>query len=64
MIGNIFLHALAMSIDIYQHSIGFVSSSGLFTGVVVHLLLIIGFSYYLSKMDVAGKASPSPGNPL
>jgi hypothetical protein len=52
MIGNIFLHAGGLIVDWYHYSIGFVSASGLGTGMVVHVLLIIGFAYYLSRMKV------------
>ncbi len=50
MIGNIFLHAGGLIVDLRQHMTGFVNASGLATGAVVHVLLIIGFVYYLRKM--------------
>jgi hypothetical protein len=52
MIGNIFLHAGGLIVDWYHYSIGFVNVSGLATGMVVHVLLIIGFVYYLGKMNL------------
>lgn len=53
MIGNIFMHTLAIGIDWYHYSIGFVNMQGVATGMVVHVLLIVGFGYYLSKMGKA-----------
>jgi len=50
MIGNIVLHVGGLIVDFYQYSIGFVNTSGLVTGMIVHILLITGFVYYLSKM--------------
>jgi uncharacterized protein YjeT (DUF2065 family) len=50
MIGNVFLHALGIIVDVRQHLSGFVNASGLATGTVVHVLLIAGFIYYLRKM--------------
>jgi len=53
MIGNIFMHTLAVGVDWYHYSIGFVNMQGVATGMVVHVLLIVGFGYYLLKMGKA-----------
>jgi len=51
MIGNIFLHVLGFGLDVYQFNIGFINSAGVIMGAIVHGLLIIGFSFYLSKLS-------------
>jgi hypothetical protein len=50
MIGNIFMHTLALGVDYYDYSIGFINMQGLGSGFVVHVFLIAGFGYYLLKM--------------
>jgi len=50
MIGNIVFHSLGTCFDIYHYSIGVMKLPGLITGLIPHLLLIIGFVYYLNKL--------------
>jgi hypothetical protein len=51
MIGNIIFHALGACFDFYHWRIGVMKLSGLITGLIPHTLLIIGFAYYLSKLQ-------------
>jgi hypothetical protein len=53
MIGNIVMHALGLAVDFYQYMQGFIITSGLASGLVVHLLIIAGFAYYLRQMGRA-----------
>lgn len=53
MIGNIVLHVVGFAIDAYGYSIDFLKMSGLVSGAVVHILLTIGFIYYLMKLPKA-----------
>jgi hypothetical protein len=46
MIGNIILHALSYALDIFGYSKGLLSSGSLGMGGVVHVGLIVGFSWY------------------
>ena len=48
--GNIFMHIVALVVDIYDFKIDFIKSSGLISGSVVHGLLIIGFIYFLRRL--------------
>jgi hypothetical protein len=50
MIGNIVLHILGFGIDVYHQSLGFVQTSGVIMGAVVHGLLTLGFIIYLRKL--------------
>jgi len=50
MTGNIVLHILGLGIDVYHHTLGFVQTSGVIMGAVVHGIFIAGFGYYLSKL--------------
>jgi hypothetical protein len=47
MLGNIVMHGIGFAIDVYHHAIGFVQTSGVITGGVVHGVLAAGFLYYL-----------------
>lgn len=49
MIGNIILHVVGFAVDAYHYSIGFINTSGLISGTVVHAVLTVGFIYYLVK---------------
>jgi hypothetical protein len=51
MLGSIIMHIVGFAVDLYQNTIGFVKSSGLIMGAIVHGLLIIGFVYYLIKLQ-------------
>ena len=53
LIGNIVLHVLGFGIDVWHHMVGFVNISGVITGGVVHLGLIAGFAFYLSKLPAS-----------
>ncbi len=53
MIGNIILHVAGFAVDAYDYSINFINSYGLISGAVVHVLLTIGFIYYLVKLPKA-----------
>lgn len=50
MIGNIILHVAGEAFDIYDYSAGIVQISGVLTGAIVHILLTIGFVYFLFKI--------------
>jgi hypothetical protein len=50
LIGNIVLHVLGFGIDVYHHSLGFVQTSGVAMGAVVHGLLTAGAAYFLAKL--------------
>jgi len=49
MVGNVMIHALAMSFDIADHLGGFVNKPGIIMGSIVHLVIGGGFIYYLVK---------------
>jgi hypothetical protein len=53
VIGNIILHVVGFAVDAYDYSINFINSYGLISGAVVHVLLTIGFIYYLVKLPKA-----------
>jgi hypothetical protein len=53
MIGNIFMHVIALIVDAYDYNIHFIRQGGLISGAIVHGLMITGFTYYLVKMKVA-----------
>ncbi len=50
MIGNIIFHALGIGFDVYDYVAGFMTRSGLVSGVVPHSLLLIGFFYCLLNL--------------
>jgi hypothetical protein len=50
LVGNIVLHVLGFGIDVYHHSLGFVQTSGVVMGAVVHGLLTAGAAYFLVKL--------------
>jgi hypothetical protein len=50
MSGNIILHAAGLMFDLFDYSNGFMKFSGLLMGIIVHVLLIIGFVYFLNKI--------------
>jgi hypothetical protein len=52
MFGNIALHSLGLCFDFYDFTNSVMTFSGLITGLILHLVFIIGFGYYLIK---AGK---------
>ena len=47
IVGNILFHTLGIGFDTYHHQIGFMTTSGLISGLVPHAILAIGFLYYL-----------------
>jgi hypothetical protein len=47
MLGNIALHAIAYTLDLKDHRLGFIQTSAIVMGSVVHLGLILGFLVYL-----------------
>jgi len=49
MIGNIFLHLAGGGADIYDYTQGVVQLSSILMPGIVHLLMIIGFVYFLFK---------------
>ena len=51
MLGNIVLHVLGFGIDVYHNSLGFVQTSGVIAGAVVHGGLVAGFVYFYSKLE-------------
>jgi len=53
MIGNIFMHVIALVVDVYDYNIHFIQPVGLISGAVVHGLLIAGFTYYTIRMKIA-----------
>jgi len=53
ILGNIVLHVLGLGIDVWHHTKGFVQTSGVMMGAVVHGVLIAGFAYYLAKLRSA-----------
>lgn len=58
LIGNIVLHILAAGIDVLHHSIGFVQTSGVAMGGLVHGLLTAGFAYYLATLPPSAMSRP------
>ena len=50
MLGNIVFHVLGAGFDLYDYSAGFMKTSGAVSGVLPHVLLAIGFVYYLVKL--------------
>jgi hypothetical protein len=57
MVGNIVLHAVAIILDLMDHIDGIVNKSGIVMGGIVHLGLIAGFAFYLSRMRRAPGAT-------
>lgn len=51
MIGNILFHVLGIGFDVYDYLAGFMTRSGLISGLVPHSLLAIGFGYYLWNLS-------------
>jgi hypothetical protein len=49
MIGNVTFHTLGLGFDVYDYLAGFMTLSGLVSGIVPHSILAIGFVYYLSN---------------
>jgi len=50
MIGNILFHTLGLGFDTFHYALGFMTLSGLISGVVPHFLLAITFVYYLVRL--------------
>lgn len=63
MIGNIAFHTLGIGFDVYDHLAGFMTLSGLISGLVPHALLAMGFAYYLVNLSVEGEASAWAAQP-
>jgi len=53
MIGNIFLHLVGGAADIYDYTRGIVQLSSILMGGVVHILMLVGFVYFLFKKENA-----------
>jgi hypothetical protein len=51
MIGNIFLHLAGGAADIYDYTLGTVQLSSILMPGLVHLLMVIGFVYFLFKKE-------------
>jgi hypothetical protein len=51
MIGNIFLHIAGAAADIYDYMQGWVQLSSILMPGLVHLLMIIGFVYFMFKKE-------------
>ncbi|MFI5263184.1 MAG: hypothetical protein ACHQM6_01565 [Candidatus Kapaibacterium sp.] len=51
MIGNIFLHLAGGGADIYDYMQGTVQLSSILMPGIVHLLMIVGFVYFLFKKE-------------
>jgi xanthine/uracil permease len=47
MLGNIALHVIAYTVDLNDFQSGFIKTSAIVMGSVVHILLIFGFLVYL-----------------
>ena len=60
MTGNIVLHVIAWGLDFLDYLNGIVRPSGIVTGSIVHLLLTVGFVYYLGRMGRQSQASGTP----
>ena len=55
MLGNILLHVLGFGIDVYHHALGFVQTSGVIMGAIVHGVLTAGFAYYVTTLPAPAK---------
>ncbi|MEP7234041.1 MAG: hypothetical protein ABI778_01975, partial [Ignavibacteriota bacterium] len=51
MIGNIFLHLVGGAADVYDYMQGAVQLSSILMGGLVHLLMLVGFIYFLFKKE-------------
>jgi len=56
MIGNIVFHVLGIGVDLHDYFSGFMTPSGLVSGLVPHGLLAVGFAYYLLRLT--GRKQP------
>jgi hypothetical protein len=52
MIGNILFHTLGIGFDVYDYLAGFMTPSGVISGIIPHSILAIGFVYFLSKHSI------------
>ncbi len=50
MIGNILFHLIGEVFDVYDYTAGFTQLSGILASGIIHVLLFIGFTYYLMKI--------------
>jgi hypothetical protein len=57
LVGNILIHALNLAFDSYNYSQGAVTLSGIMTGGIIHVFLLIGFIYFLFKKEKAVHAA-------
>lgn len=63
MIGNIVFHTLGIGFDVYDYLAGFMTISGLTSGLVPHALLASGFVYYLFHLSRHPEAKTWPAQP-
>lgn len=47
MFGNIVLHLAGIGFDVYNYSAGLAQLSAILASGIIHILLLIGFAYYL-----------------
>ena len=50
ILGNILFHGLGIGFDVYDYSAGFMKISGLVSGLIPHLLLTLGFIYFMREL--------------
>ncbi len=50
MLGNVIFHVLGIGFDVYDYGSGYMKISGFVSGVIPHLLLVLGFIYYLWEL--------------
>jgi hypothetical protein len=53
MIGNVVFHLLGIAVDMFGYVGGTMTASGLVTGLVPHMLLTVGFVWFLRRGDWA-----------
>jgi hypothetical protein len=50
MFGNIILHLGGEAFDVYDYTAGYTQLSGILGSGIIHILLFVGFTYYLLKI--------------
>jgi hypothetical protein len=59
LLGNIVLHLLAIATDVNAYMNDVINMGGLMQGSIVHIVFIIGFSYYAFKKSTRDMNAPS-----